>query len=106
MAPAAASEPMVWGRQRAFPAPASLAILSFRQQWDTLIGEKPDFPAMAKAIRYSSGRRFFDPANAKSEPSRIFELSLDLDRCDFILCGQKPDYISEPGLVELIIWLN
>ena len=69
---------------------------------DTIIGKKPDFPAMVEVMRRTSGSRFFDPANAESEPSRDFELSLDLDRFNFVLCAQKPADIPNPGVVELI----
>ena len=69
---------------------------------DILMGKKPDFPAMVEIIRRTSGSRFFNPANAESEPQRDFELSLDLDRCDFVLRAQKPADIPEAGIVELI----
>jgi 2-phosphosulfolactate phosphatase len=68
---------------------------------DALTGKKPDFPAMVEVIRQTSGRRFFDPANAASEPPRDFELSLELDRFDFVLRAQKPADIPGAGLVEL-----
>jgi 2-phosphosulfolactate phosphatase len=66
-----------------------------------LEGKKPDFPAMVELIRNTSGRRFFDPANAESEPPRDFELSLDLDRFDFVLRAGRPADIPGPGIVEL-----
>jgi 2-phosphosulfolactate phosphatase len=68
---------------------------------DTLEGKKPDFPGMVEVIRRTSGSRFFDPANAASEPSRDFELSLDLDRFDFVLRAQAAVGIPVAGLVEL-----
>jgi 2-phosphosulfolactate phosphatase len=68
---------------------------------DTLEGKKPDFPAMVEIIRRTSGRRFFDPANAASEPPRDFELSLDLDRFDFVLRAGPPADIPDAGVVEL-----
>jgi len=69
---------------------------------DTIMGKKPDFPAMVEIMRRTSGSRFFDPANAESEPARDFDLSLDLDRFDFVLHARKPTDISDPGVVELI----
>ena len=68
---------------------------------EILIGRKPDFPAMVEVIKRTSGSRFFNPANAESEPTRDFELSLELDRFDFVLRAQKPVDIPEAGIVEL-----
>jgi 2-phosphosulfolactate phosphatase len=68
---------------------------------DSLEGKAPDFPAMVEIIRTTSGRRFFDPANVESEPPRDFELSLDLDRFDFVLCARQPADIPGAGVVEL-----
>jgi 2-phosphosulfolactate phosphatase len=68
---------------------------------DTLENRLPDFPAMVEVIRKTSGRRFFDPANAESEPPRDFELSLALDRFDFVLRAQKPVDIPDADIVEL-----
>jgi 2-phosphosulfolactate phosphatase len=68
---------------------------------DTLEGKKPDFPALVEVIRRTSGSRFFDPANAASEPSRDFDLSLDLDRFDFVLRACAPADIPGAGVVEL-----
>ena len=69
---------------------------------DVLEGKTPDFSAMVRVIRDTSGKRFFDPANAESEPPRDFELSLDLDRYDFVLRAQKPLDLPGAGLVELL----
>ena len=68
---------------------------------EILMGRKPDFPAMVEVIKRTSGSRFFNPANAESEPTRDFELSLELDRFDFVLRAQKPVDIPEAGIVEL-----
>jgi len=69
---------------------------------DILTGKKPDFPAMVEVIKRTSGSRFFDPANEESEPRSDFELSLDLDRYDFVLRAQKPEDIPFAGVMELI----
>ena len=69
---------------------------------DTLMGEKPDFPAMVEEIKRTSGKRFFDPANHESEPPRDFELSLDLGRFDFVLRAQKPEDLLGVDCVELV----
>jgi 2-phosphosulfolactate phosphatase len=69
---------------------------------DSLEGKTPDFPAMVEVMRKTSGRRFFDPANAESEPPRDFELSLALDRFDFVLKARRPADIPDPGVVELL----
>jgi 2-phosphosulfolactate phosphatase len=69
---------------------------------DSLEGKTPDFPAMTGIIRNTSGSRFFDPANAASEPPRDFDLSLALNRFDFVLRAQAPvDIPGAAGIVEL-----
>lgn len=65
-----------------------------------LEGRPNDFPAIVRILRATSGARFFDPANADSQPPRDFELSLSLDRFDFVLRAE-PARDLERGLVEL-----
>lgn len=68
---------------------------------DILEGRTPDFPGIVNAVRETSGRRFFDPSNFASEPPRDFDLSLELDRYDFVLRAGKPRDIPEDGVAEL-----
>jgi 2-phosphosulfolactate phosphatase len=68
---------------------------------DSLEGRPTDFPAIVQTLKETSGRRFFDPANAESEPPRDFELSLALDRFNFVLRAGPPADIPGAGLVEL-----
>jgi 2-phosphosulfolactate phosphatase len=68
---------------------------------DALLGIPYDFPAAVRILRKTSGRRFFDPANHASEPSRDFELSLDLDRFDFVLRAGKARDLAAYDVVEL-----
>jgi 2-phosphosulfolactate phosphatase len=68
---------------------------------DTLRGRTYDFPAAVRILRNTSGRRFFDPANHHSEPSRDFDLSLDLDRFDFHLRAVPAPDLAAYGVVEL-----
>ncbi len=67
---------------------------------NTLEDRPVDFPAVVRTLRETSGRRFFDPANFASEPPRDFELSLDLDRFDFVLRAGPARDLGR-GVVEL-----
>ena len=68
---------------------------------DKLLGKLTDFPAIVDVLRSTSGKRFFDPANFSSEPPRDFELSLALDKFDFVLRAEKAKDLACDGLVEL-----
>lgn len=63
-----------------------------------LEGIKSDFDDRISRLRYSAGRRFFDPSNIDFSPPTDFSLCTVRDRFSFILKGERrPD-----GNVELI----
>ena len=69
---------------------------------DNLLEKSVNFSNITETLKKTSGKRFFDPANAESEPQKDFELSLALNRFNFILRAQKPEDIPDAGVVELI----
>lgn len=50
-----------------------------------LRGEEPDISAEIADLANTSGKKFFDPANAEVFPQRDFEMSTQLDRFPFAL---------------------
>ena len=50
-----------------------------------ILGQEPDYDAMANEIRRTSGTRFFLAANQDFAPSTDFYMCLDLNRFDFVL---------------------
>ena len=50
-----------------------------------LQGRPYDFAATVQALRAGRGSQFFDPAQAETFPPGDFDLSLDLNRFDFVL---------------------
>jgi 2-phosphosulfolactate phosphatase len=70
----------VYGRSRGEEDEACADYLISR-----LEGRAYDFAATVEALRQGRGRQFFDPALASAFPPGDFDLSLDLDRFDFVL---------------------
>ncbi len=60
-------------------------ILCARYIHDLINGFKPDIREEIKALRHSSGSRFFDAGNIKHSPPSDFFLCTDINRFDFIL---------------------
>lgn len=50
-----------------------------------LRGENPDISAEIADLANTSGKKFFDPANAEVFPKKDFEMSTQLDRFSFVL---------------------
>lgn len=56
---------------------------------DSILGKEPNFEQMVETIRQTSGRRFFDPAKAKHNPTEDFYLCLSLNKFDFIIRAES-----------------
>jgi len=58
-----------------------------------LRGEDPDISAEMADLANTSGKKFFDPANAEIFPQKDFEMSTQLDRFPFALKVNRGDYV-------------
>jgi len=58
-----------------------------------LWGEVPDISDQIADLANTSGKKFFDPANAEIFPQKDFEMSTQLDRFPFALKVNRGDYV-------------
>lgn len=56
-----------------------------------LRGEQPDITAQIADLANTSGKKFFDPANAEVYPKKDFEMSTQLDRFSFALRANRTE---------------